>query len=156
MLTKGQAMSIDFVFASAIFLLLISFIIIYWSYTNIQISETENLEGMVDKVQLISEVIFSEGYPVYWHPADVINLGLQNDNRLNRTKIDYLNTIGYPGVKRMIGVGGDDFYFRVYDQGNQTEFEFGAYPTDEDNLVRLDRIGILDEDIVSVEIYVWN
>jgi hypothetical protein len=155
-LTKGQALSFDFLFSSGIFLILVSFLLIYWAYTNTQISETGKLERMIDKTQLVSDVLFGDGYPEYWAPGNIINLGLQNDNRFNQTKLNYLTSMGYPAVKDMAGVGEDEFYFRIYDQVNQTKFQFGLYPNNEENLVRLNRVGILEGDIVSVEIFVWN
>jgi hypothetical protein len=155
-LNKGQSFSIDFMAATAIFLILIAFIMVYWFYTNAQVYETQGIENMIDKVQMVSEVLFSEGYPEYWSPSDFVTLGFQNDNRFNQTKLDYLITIGYDNSKRLMGVGVDDYYIRLFDQSDNTKFTFGVFPNGEKNLIRIKRVGILNGEIVFAEIFVWN
>ena len=156
MSAKGQIFSFDFLLASSIFLLSIGLLFLYWTYTNIQIEETIQLNEMVDNVYKASEVWYREGVPSYWNSNNVIDLGLVNNHRFNHSKMNSIKTeIGYDKTKVMIGLSGYDYNFTVRDTDNNTVFSFGMNPSNPTNLVKMDRIGIYNASIVTLEVMVW-
>jgi len=110
---KAQVFSIDFLVATSIFLLVLTVIMIYWSYTNMQIEETKTINEMVDKAYTISQVWFREGTPEYWDSANVRELGLLSNHKINETKMDEMKKLGYGRVKGIIGASPYEFRFLV-------------------------------------------
>ncbi len=112
---------------------------------------------MSEKGYLISEIWFREGVPKYWNASNVIDIGLSNDHRFNRTKMDNLNdaALGYDKVKKLIGVEVYDYNFTVHDKTKNVIYSFGIPPSNYDNLVKIKRVGILDGEIVTVYVMVW-
>jgi len=111
---KAQVFSADFLVATSIFLLVLTVIMIYWSYTNMQIEETKTINDMVDKAYTISQVWFREGTPEYWDSANVRELGLLSDHRINETKMNEMKELGYSRVKGIIGASPYEYQFRVF------------------------------------------
>ena len=159
---KAQVLSFDFIIASSIFLLVVGIIYIYWIYTNIQIEETKNINDITEKAYMASQVWFREGYPEYWDNNTVIDLGMENDHRFNQTKMDFLNdsisptNIGYNRTKTLIGLEGYDYFFRIYNSTDYTLFNFGLYPSNNVDVIKAKRIGILNGSIVTLEVLVWK
>lgn len=157
MSAKAQ-LSFDFLIACSIFILVVGILFTRWTYTVTEIDETRHVDDMVDKAYVASEIWFRDGVPRYWEPTDVAILGLQNDNRFNRTKMDSLYEIGYDGVRELAGVGVYGLYFRVFDGKNTTIFNFtdSSFPLNAKNIFRVKRAGILNQSIVFVEVLVWE
>ena len=159
---KAQVLSFDFIMAASIFLLVVGIIYIYWIYSSMQIEETKNINDMTDKAYIATQVWFREGIPEYWDDNTVIDLGMENNHRFNQTKMDFLNdsinptNIGYNRTKTLIGLGSYDYFFRIYNSTDDTLFNFGLYPSNADNVVKVKRIGILNSSIVILEVLVWN
>ena len=156
--SKGQTFSTDFIIACTIFILAVAILLIYWRYTNIKISETNLINDMTEKAYLISEIWFRDGIPKYWNESDVIDIGLSNNHRFNRTKMDTLSDpfLGYQNVSRKIGIEIYDYNFTVFNSTKNVVYTFGLNPTNPDNLIKVKRVGILDGDIVVVEVMVWQ
>jgi len=157
MSVKGQIFSFDFLLASSIFLLTMGILFVYWTYTNIQIQETIGMNEMIDKAYKATEVWFREGIPTYWNSSNVIDLGLENNHRFNQTKMGTMKTeIGYDKTKVMVGLSGYDYNFTVYDMNNDTAFSSGLNPSNPTNLLKIKRIGIYEDSIVTLEVMVWT
>lgn len=165
---KAQVFSFDFLLACSIFLLMLVVLYSYWTYTYIEIEESRRMNEMIDGAYLVSQAWFREGTPKYWNPSDVIELGLQNDHKFNRTKMDSLNksldpaNLGYNETKELIDAVFYEYFFRVYNTTNDTIYTFGLYPLNSQNVVRIKRIGIyrdptLEKDsIVTLEVLLWE
>lgn len=155
MLAKAQIFSVDFLIACSIFLIAVTILYIYWSYASLQIEETRLTNDMIDKLYLASQVWFKEGFPPYWSAEDVVELGLQNDNEFNQTKLLLLNnSIGYQRALALLGLNYN-LYYRVYNESNSTLFDFGLYPSNPKNTMVAKRIGILNGSIAIVEVVLW-
>jgi len=153
---KGQVFSSDFLIACTLFILVLIVLYGYWTYSYNEIEETRNIDMMIYKTNLASEAWFREGTPKYWDPSDIIEIGLMNDHNFNQTKMDSLNvSLGYNRTKSLLDITGYDYFFGVINATNHTIFSFGLYPSDSENIVKVKRIGILNETIVSVEVLVW-
>ena len=168
LLAKAQAFSFDFLIACSIFLLMLFVFYTYWTYSYLEIEESRRMNKMIDSAYLVSQAWFREGTPKYWSPSDVIEVGLQNDHKFNRTKMDSLNktldpgNLGYDETKELINAEFYEYFFRVYNTTNDTVYSFGLYPSDAENVVKIKRIGIyrdptLDEDSeVNLEVLLWE
>jgi len=156
MLNKAQTFSADFLIASCVFLMITSLVYAYWTYIFTGMEERRFVEDMSEKIHLASQIWFKEGYPIYWSADNVRELGLQNDNKLNYTKILSLEDIGYQKVKTLIGCENYDLFYRLYDQTNYTIFQFGTPPTNAEYVMREKRIGILNESIVLIDVVLWK
>lgn len=156
MSVKGQIFSTDFLIACSVFILAVGLLFVYWKYTTIQIEETRMLNDMSEKLHAVSQIWFKEGTPKYWSPPDVIELGLENNHMFNQTKMETLNSLGYNKVRTLLGVENYQLYYRVRDEGNGTLFEFGIYPSNAKNLMKIERIGILNQSIAIVEVLLWK
>lgn len=155
--SKGQIFSTDFMIACTIFVLAVAILFIYWTYTSNKINETNLINDMIEKAYLISEMWFREGIPKYWNTTNVIDIGLSNEHRFNRTKMDSLNDslLGYENVTKLIGVELYQYNFTVYDTNENMLYTFGQTLSNPDNIVKIKRVGILDGEIVIVDVMVW-
>jgi len=155
--SKGQLFSTDFMIACTVFVLTISILFVYWAYTRNRIEETTLITDMIEKAYLISEIWFREGIPEYWNTTNVIDLGLSNNHRFNRTKMDSLGNppLDYENVTRLIGVELYEYNFTVYNMAKDAVYTFGKTPSTPDNLIKIKRVGILNGKIVIVDVMVW-
>ena len=156
MSAKGQIFSVDFLLACTIFLIALTIIFIYWGYASIQIEETRLINDMIDKTNLASEIWFREGTPRYWNTSNVIELGIQSGHSFNQTKMNMLNSMAHGKALTLSGVGSYYLYYRVFNETDDTLFEFGSYPSDSKDVMRVKRVGILNELIALVEVIVWR
>jgi hypothetical protein len=155
MSVKAQ-LSYDFIVASFIFLLVVSVLLIQWTRVTIQIDETRYVDNLAEKAYSTSDAWFREGVPRDWDETNVISLGLQDKYEFNQTKMDRLTDIGYENIKALIGIVGLDYFFEVYDENNNTCFSFGLPPTNSMDVVKVKRIGILNDTFVFLDTVVWK
>jgi len=155
MSTKAQIISSDFIVALSVFLIIIAIIYSLWITKSYSIEEERRIASLGDSAILASNILMREGNPKYWNQTNVIDLGLQNNNRLNQTKIEMLNDIGYKKVKSMLGLQNYEFFMNIYDSSNRTIFDFG-YMGEAKNIAKVKRAGILNESIVFIDIMVWS
>jgi hypothetical protein len=159
-LCKAQTFSADFLMACVVFVLAFSILFIYWNYATLELEESRKINQMIDRAYLISGVWFREGIPKYWNASNVLDIGLSNDHRFNSTKMNSLNDssfLGYERVRSKIGIEDYDFYFRVYNTSGAEIFSFGSEPLNPKNLVKIRRLGLLDNGTIAiVEVMVWE
>ena len=154
---KAQVFSFDFIIACSIFILFLVVLYGYWTYSYIEIEETRSINRMIDKANLASQAWFREGTPKYWNSSNVIEMGLKNNHEFNQTKMNSLNTsLGYNRTKSLLDIVGYEYFFKVYNATNDTVFSFGLYPSNPENLVKVKRIGILNDTIVTIDVLVWK
>jgi len=156
MWSKGQTFSADFLIAACVFLSVTAIIYSYWFHTFSKIEEKRIVEDMSDKLFLLARIWSKEGYPIHWSANDVKELGLQNEHKLNSTKIVSLKELGYQKVKDLTGCGLYDFFFRVYNQTNHTIFQFGIFPQNANYVLKTRRLGILNESMVMIDVILWK
>lgn len=154
MLSKAQTFSFDFFIALTIFLISFSLIMIFWNFTNSQIQEKKILEELMDSAFSLSEIFFTEGVPKYWNLDNVKVIGLMNENRLNQTKLNFLNDIGYENLKKTLNFDFD-FIFKIKNQ-SEPIYSFGLAPSESASVVKIQRISILNSSPVLIEVIVWE
>lgn len=152
---KAQIFSADFLIACSIFLIAVTILYVYWGYASLQIEETRRTNDMIDKLNLASQAWFKEGTPTYWSADDVVELGLQNNHEFNHTKLEILkNEIGYQKALALLGLNYN-LNYTVYDEDRNLKFTFGRAPSNPNNLMKLRRVGILNESIAIMEVMLW-
>ncbi|RLI97709.1 MAG: hypothetical protein DRP00_03685 [Candidatus Aenigmatarchaeota archaeon] len=154
MSTKAQTFSLDFFLALTIFLAGFVLLLIFWNYTNSQIQERKSLDELIDAAFSLSQIWFIEGRPVYWNEQNVKVIGLANENRINQTKLNFLNEMGYEEVKKRLNVGYN-FCFRIHNNTHEL-FSFGLSPSPASAVVKVDRLSILNSTPVIIEVIVWG
>jgi len=155
MSTRAQIFSADFIIAASIFILLFAVAYSLWVEKTYSIEESKKFSNLIHAAYLASNIWFREGEPPYWDTENVIELGLQNNHRINRTKMEMLKDLGYQKVKQISGLSDYEFLLRVYDSKNQTLFEFGSLD-DAVNAFKVRRISILDGEMVFIDTIVWS
>jgi hypothetical protein len=153
---KAQVLSYDFLLATFVFSAALVLMFSYWNYGTKQIEETRIFHDMVNKLFIASQVWFKSGTPIYWAPDNLIELGLENEGKLNQTKLNYLQELGYQKVISLLPVTPYNLYYRVSDENNLTLFEFGNYPTNAKNILRANRFSILNQTPVLITTLVWT
>lgn len=156
--SKGQTFSMDFIIACTVFILAVAILLVYWRYTSNKISETNLINDMTEKAYIISEIWFREGIPKYWDSSNVIDIGLSNDHRFNKTKMDSLNDplLGYRNISGMIDATPYNYNFTVINSTKNSVYSFGLNPMNQNDLIKIKRVGILNGNIVTVEVMVWQ
>lgn len=152
-LSKAQTFSLDFFIALTIFLIGFSILMIFWNYVNSQTYEIKSSEELMDLAFSLSEIFFIEGVPKYWNEENVKVIGLANENRINETKLNLLNTIGYENVKRKLNL---DFDFMLKIKNDDELYSFGLTPGRSSTIVKINRIGILNSTPVLIEVILWK
>lgn len=155
---KAQAMTYDFFIAMIIFLFLLTLVISYWHYSAVQMEEINENNRATNALFLASEVWFKEGYPRYWEKTNILELGLSNDNMINRTKMEMLPDLGYSKVVFLLNLGTYNLQYTLYNSNNYMIFQFpsGEIPSSANNIYKIERIGILDEQPVKVRTIIWD
>lgn len=158
MSVKGQTFSMDFLIACSVFILAIGIVYVYWVHAIQEINQSERINDMIEKAYSISKIWFREGVPKYWNESNVIDLGLSNDHRINQTKMNNLEALGYENVSKLIGIGIYDYNFTVCNITGEVIKSFGKNPpSNPENLIKVKRIGLLDNGtIVTIEVLVWD
>ena len=156
MYRKGQTLSYDFFVSMTMFIIALTIILFYWTYSSKQIDETVAKNYISNKLFLASQVWFMEGYPKYWNPSTVLSIGLVNDGYINSTKMNYLPTIVYQKFISITGIQSYNIYYRVYNESNSALFEFCLYPSGEKNLLKISRLSVLDSVPVVIDTLVWR
>jgi hypothetical protein len=153
--TKGQAITYDFFMAMAIFFIILVIVFSYWAYSLKEIEETRAKEEAFDSLLKASQVWFKEGYPVYWSNETVVEIGLANDRKINRTKVELLNDLGYQKFLSLMNLGMFNVFYNVTNE-TSVVLEFGNPPISANNIYRIERVGVLDNQAVKVETIIWT
>jgi len=157
---KAQALSADFAIAVAAFLLITGVVFLRWLQIIRETEETRGLSELIDTVSHAGSILLSEGTPKYWNVTNVKSLGLVNDDRLNRTKILSLWDLGYDRVRSLLGVGYE-LYFEISNATgilsiNGRDLKFGIPPSNAQDVAKVERVSILDDQMVFVGVIVWQ
>jgi hypothetical protein len=155
---KAQALTYDFFIALAIFIALVSLVMAHWYFTSVQIQETMEKNFALRTTLSASQAWFKEGYPKYWNLENVMELGLANDGKINRTKMEMLSQLGYAKVTLLLNLGTYNLRYEIYNKTNDLIFLFpqNLDLTKAKNVYKIERVAILDEQPVKVRTLVWD
>ena len=155
---KAQTLTYDFFIALAIFIAIVSLVVVHWYFSSVQMQETMEKNFALKATLSASQAWFKEGFPRYWDLENVIELGLANDGKINRTKMEMLNQLGYSKVTLLLNLGNYNLRYEIYNKTNDLIFSF---PNNSDlsrakNVYKIERVGILDGQPVKVRTLVWD
>jgi hypothetical protein len=154
-----------FLFAAALAL--------YFNYiSNINHESSENIQSLMESAKDISASLVSAGYVENWDTNSVRIIGLtNNDNRINETKLENFKNISYDASKFLLATPYEYYVFFKDRDGNPMKIlnntiegigKPGVNSTtiasqkDLKSIIKVERIVILNSDIVRMVIYVWS
>ena len=155
---KAQTLTYDFFVSLAIFFLILSLVISYWYFSAAQMQETMEKNLASNALISASQVWFKEGYPKYWSLDNLIELGLANDEKINKTKMEMLSQLGYSKVVLLLNLGTYNLRYEVYNKSDDLIFLFpqNSDLTKAKNVYKIERVAILDEKPVRVRTLIWD
>jgi len=155
---KAQALTYDFFIALAIFIAVVSLVMVQWYFSSVQMQESMEKNSALKATLLASQAWFREGYPKYWDSDNVVELGLANEGKINRTKMEMLYQLGYSRVTLLLNLGHYNLRYEIYNKTNNLIFSFhnSSDLNKAKNVYKIERVGILDGQPVKVRTLVWD
>jgi len=158
-LKKGQAWGFDLMIAISIFM--IGIVGFYLFSLNSPSEGRDTLDSLFYDGNLIADSLLSEGYPENWDSNSVINIGIVNDNRINETKLQRLYDLtisDYSKTKNLFNTRFN-YYFNfsrpIIMGGVYVEF-IGQKDLNPDNIIKIQRFVIFENNPVTLNVYVWS
>ncbi|MFH1500837.1 MAG: hypothetical protein ABIE22_02725 [archaeon] len=157
---KGQVWSIDVAVAVVIFL--VGAVMIYFYAINISQEASDKLDALLYEGNYIGEILLDQGSPQDWDNTNVVTPGLTTANRINQTKLDYLNFIiigDYDRAQRLLGT--QHYFFINFSEqmtvGSLPVSGLGNPPSvTAENIVKVTRFSVYESKPIQLNIYVWN
>jgi len=164
---KGQIWSMDLISAATVLAIIILFFILMWNNLSIRWNSSNEYRQMQTDALFASEAIMvTSGEPNSWETKISIDesidaIGLANErNELSAAKIEKLifeSPVDYDIVRYRLGVQKYELGIRIEDfETNQTYYEFGIFATGTENVVVIERLGILNDSVVKIFVEVWK
>ncbi len=156
---KAQAWGFDLMIASFIFLFAIFSFFLFAS--NYSFSDEENFQVLQYEGEIISDSLLSEGSPIDWNNDNVERIGLLTDGKINQTKLDrfyYLAEEDLNRTKSLFNVKNNyfvNFSKQIVVDGNFID-GIGNSNFNSDNLVRIDRVSIYNNEPIILTIYITD
>lgn len=157
---KSQVLLSDFAFSLAIFILIIG-AITYIQY-NLYIESNkyrESYESYSMLNNLAYKILYYEGTPKNWNLNNIETIGFSTseDHIINYTKLLMLKSMNYEKSKQYMLEGEDyDYYINITYMNGSTVFQYGKFPFTSLDIFKQERLGILNNTIVKVKMYVWK
>jgi len=164
MYEKGQIFTIDFIFASAIFLFILVTAITFGSVitNNLELKEKVNARDEAC-FHAVNSLMSTAGEPKNWQNLtmeDINSIGFVNSKNIisnsKLLKLIELNSTNYLEVKNILGLSRYDLYISIIDFNGTVYNEFGSIPGSETEVSSIQRIGLLGENEVFVKFKVWE
>jgi len=152
-LSKGQLLSLDLLISITIFTLILAILVSQISYNSKEIIELREQNKMLEESYRIGEIFFREGYPENWNESNVEIIGLATTNRIDWNKLKKLENLGY---QRSLVLLGLDYDYNITIQGNNINWSFGENPSNAKIITKIDRIGILNSTMVTIQVLVFK
>lgn len=134
---KGQFFGTDFVFATSLFLFMLSILLVTGNQVSVRVESVQNEHEMrFGAFHAFQALTLSPGSPSHWNtfssPLDVNALGLAiRSGVLDEAKIQRLadwNASYYIELKAVLGIPRYDFYLHVKDENLNVVSAVGALP----------------------------
>lgn len=148
MFERGQAISIDFVMATFVFIILLIAINSVWYSNIVEIDQRSNLHRMISQARFVSDMLVnSSGYPVNWQSdmANAQTLGLaevSKPRKLSQAKLNAFFAGPYVTLQEKLGIEGFGCKFSLLNTDETVissigEDFNGTYLTIEDRVIRV-------------------
>jgi hypothetical protein len=160
-LSKGQAITADFMFAAIIIVIISGIAVSAWNRSlymfrmNNERTEMERLG-----LSISGMLVKSAGVPGDWDDTNVASIGLVSEpNVLDGGKIASFNGMDKGRIQELLGIRGFDFSFRVRAVDGTVLFDYGSTPaggSQQKDVIIIRRVAIYESDIVFVEFGLWR
>lgn len=164
---KGQIWTVDFITGFVLFIIII-FVALKLIINLVPNNQYENIyrEGSG-----LSTTLLKPGYPNSWNETTVILPGIAENNRINLTKLSRYDNMSYGRLKTLFHLSNEYIFLfrnatsviniskcvRGFDIAvNTTTCEPDFSTIKYENLVRFDRIVIINSTLSNMVIYLWN
>ena len=157
LLTKklnGQAFSFDFLVACTIFLFVITLLLIQVGYNTKELNEVREKNELTGEAFRLSDIFFDEGYPKDWNSTNVKVIGMETNNRVDWQKLKNLEDLGYQKSLILLGLK-NDYNITIFENISPV-YSFGKNIENTSSIIKVDRVGILNNSIVSVQVLVFG
>jgi len=158
---SGQIWGFDLIIAMVIFL--IGIVAVYIYAINFVSNSGNILESMFYDGHLLSSLILSEGSPKNWTSYDNVEIpGILSEEKINQTKLDFFYKLtdseeGYERIKKLLDTSYEFyFYFPGIKVMNESIGGIGKAPTEQENLIKIERFTIYENKPVKLTLYIWN
>jgi len=111
----------------------------------------------------------SEGVPADWNSSNVIRIGLLTDNVFNESKIGELHLMAYNDMKQRLAQNLNMYGYlsnrtHVLKYGScgfgspEVTVDAQCEPTipSEENIIRVERLGVLNDTIIKLTVILWD
>ncbi len=180
---KAQMFSLDLIFASIIFIGIITILINSWTTASNRAYYDEQYKRLELSARSLANLLLqTEGNPSNWTSASVSSIGLAQSTSLNRlnttfksrpaglnkrgawyldsTKVNALQAMDYILSKTLMGLSADEHYYLIISQWNNSAYVpyyvLGMPPyANATNVVGLERFALLNNNWARFEFRVW-
>lgn len=153
MCKRGQAWGFDLVVGLIIFLVgILSF---YFYTINVSNGEDEIGGQLQQEGELIADSLMSEGSPIDWNENNVVRIGIVSEGRINEAKLEEfadLAELDYKKTKALFRTRNE--YFVSF--GGDISTGVGRNYTDAEYVMKVTRVVIYNQSIVTMEVYAWK
>ena len=158
---RGQAWGFDLIIAGVIFSAgIVGF---YFYSINYPAEGRQSLESLFYEGNVIADNLLSTGFPKDWTKLTLVKIGLTTDGKINDTKLEYFNDIvaatgGYEQSKILLNTKYEyylNFSIPMIINSGKVDF-IGQKDQNSDNLVKITRFTVYQNQPVSLNIYVWK
>ena len=162
---RAQIWYMDFVLGITAFLLMLA---VFMAYIDTPV-DTRTLEDILSEAGAISESLVGTGYPVGWTNDTVQRIGITDGaQRVNETLLARFANMSYDRAKGLFGTKYDYVVFFANKAGTRLIingtclYGYGSNGTDcepdidANNLVKVERVIILNSTARKLVIYAWN
>jgi len=136
----------------------------------INLVPSEDYDNLYRQTSQLSSSLVSSGHPVDWNASSVIIPGIADNNRINSTKLNRFDNLNYGKGKVLLHTTNEYiFYFknktsiinyskcvRGYNISTNNNCEPDFTNVSVSNLVKFERLVILNSTLVSMVVYSWN
>ena len=156
---NGQAWGFDLIIALVIFLG--GLILFYFYAINFPSTEEDVFRGLKYESELVADSLLSEGSPDNWDLNDIQQIGVVSNGKINESKLEMFYNLAlsdYAKSKALFNIN-DDYYVYFNNPlniGGELVSGIGMPAQNENNLVRVSRVVVYRNNIISLNVYVWN
>lgn len=163
---NAQVWSFDFTIGFILFLVIIFFGV----KLAINLVPNESYDNLYRESSQLSATLITQGYPLNWNTTTVIIPGIADNSRINETKLREFDKLTYGKSKILLHTSNEYiFYFKNKTSIINTTKCIRGYNIQTDNLckpnltsiqvsnlVKFERLVILNSSLVSMIVYAWN
>ncbi|MDI6798678.1 MAG: hypothetical protein QMD12_01620 [Candidatus Aenigmarchaeota archaeon] len=156
---RGQIFSIDLFIAIAVFIVVFWFYILTWERLTLSLKEVQAMKGFEALALSISDsLVRFPGAPERWEEnvSNVSAIGLAYAHVFDKNKIRNFTSLDYNRTKKLIGLDGYEFYFKVYYLNRSVFAYHGNAPVNFKQAVSTKRFGLLEGEAVVMELTIWD